>query len=50
MSFFINVFVNKAISSTDFPNTPMWSNFSDCLKTPLREINPKDGLKPTTPQ
>ena len=31
-------------------NTPTWSRKDDCFKIPVLEINPKEGLYPTTPQ
>ena len=42
----INTLANKATASTDLPNTPIVSSFSDVFKAPFLDIKPKwiDGL------
>ena len=40
----------SAASSTLREKTPIWSSVPDCASTPRREMSPRVGLKPTTPQ
>ena len=39
-----NITANEEVFNGHFPNTPIWSSFSEVFKTPFLEMRPYDGL------